>query len=136
MNRIHIALLSALVAVAAFAGMKAATGTVSLGMQARSQSAAPTMQQVAAREEAIAAQEAKLDAALEQQPPALPKMPHLPKVEMAMTATGGGDAAQQSAAPQEVVYVHEPAPSAYEDDDEDEEEEEHEDEDEEDRFDD
>lgn len=90
MNRRRALIVSLGVAVAAVAGIFAATSTISLGSEAK----ASTDQQVARRTAQLDRYEASLQKALAEMPPKLPTMPTDATVE----------AGVQTAAPARVVY--------------------------------
>jgi hypothetical protein len=93
MNRMNVAVIAGLLAVAAVLGTVAATHTVALG-SAQKQKANATVQSRAKR---LAAYEASLRHALAKKPPALPALPKTPA------------APSVPAAQQRVVYRRPPA---------------------------
>ena len=93
MNRMNVAVIAGLLAVAAVLGTVAATHTVSLGA-AQKQKANATVQ---SRAKQLAAYEASLRHALAKKPPALPAVPKTPA------------APSVAAAQQRVVYRRPPA---------------------------
>jgi hypothetical protein len=93
MNRMNVAVIAGLLAVAAVLGTVAATHTVSLGT-AQKQKANATVQ---SRTKQLAAYEASLRHALAKKPPALPAVPKTPA------------APSVPAAQQRVVYRRPPA---------------------------
>ena len=98
MNRTHAAVIAGVLALAALAGMLAATRTTTLGASAQQSSAAA----LARRTQQLDRFEAALRRQLAAKTPKLPAVPHVP----AATPISAGAAAP---APQQVIYRR-PAP--------------------------